>query len=90
MIIDFINDQPADTFILIGHTDSQGIKKANLKLSKERAESMKSILIRDFGLNSEKINTDGEGETNPISENNSAFGRSMNRRVELRLNNGEF
>jgi OOP family OmpA-OmpF porin len=67
-----------------GHTDNVGSETANMKLSKERAESLKMYLVLQ-GANGGKIEAVGYGETQPIATNKSEAGRQKNRRVELTL-----
>ncbi|MBI3235304.1 MAG: OmpA family protein, partial [Bacteroidetes bacterium] len=63
--------------------DNIGSKAANLKLSKERAESVKRYLISKGVKN--KINATGYGDTRPVAENDTEEGRQKNRRVELKI-----
>jgi len=67
---------------LIGHTDNVGNDKANLKLSKKRADRIKTILINK-GVNNNQMTSSGKGESEPIADNNTASGRQKNRRVEI-------
>ncbi|MDP3470005.1 MAG: OmpA family protein [Daejeonella sp.] len=69
---------------LAGHTDDVGSDAANLKLSKDRAESVKSYLVSQ-GVNSSRVEAIGYGESQPISTNKTAKGRQDNRRVEFTL-----
>jgi outer membrane protein OmpA-like peptidoglycan-associated protein len=75
----------ADTNILIeGHTDSQGTEEHNLTLSRARAQSVanhlstKEVAVMRFSIM-------GYGESQPVATNDSADGRSQNRRVELAI-----
>ena len=68
---------------IIGHTDSDGEDAANLELSKRRAEAVKSVLVTQFKVDSERLATAGLGATKPIDTNDTPQGRSQNRRVEL-------
>ena len=68
---------------IIGHTDSDGEDAANLKLSQERAEAVKQILIKQYGVEADKLTTEGRGETQPIADNGNAEGKAQNRRVEF-------
>ena len=67
-----------------GHTDSIGSDEANMRLSKDRAESVKNYLISQHANNG-KIEAVGYGESQPISSNKTAKGRQDNRRVEFTL-----
>ncbi|TZF84558.1 OmpA family protein [Pedobacter sp. BS3] len=69
---------------LAGHTDNVGSDAANMKLSKDRAESVKSYLVSK-GANASRIEAVGYGETQPIASNATAEGRQQNRRVEFTL-----
>jgi OOP family OmpA-OmpF porin len=69
---------------LAGHTDNVGSDAANLKLSKDRAESVKSYLVSQ-GANASRIEATGYGESQPIATNATAAGRQKNRRVEFTL-----
>lgn len=73
------------TIKIIGHTDSDGNDADNLILSKKRAESVKAFLLKNFGIESSKLITDGKGESQPIDNNNTAEGKANNRRVEFAL-----
>jgi outer membrane protein OmpA-like peptidoglycan-associated protein len=67
---------------IIGFTDSQGSDEYNYKLSDDRARSVKNYLVNQE-VSSERLKAFGEGENRPIANNNTAFGREQNRRVEL-------
>lgn len=69
---------------LAGHTDNVGSESANLKLSKDRAESVKAYLVSK-GANPTRIEATGYGETQPIASNKTNAGRQQNRRVEFTL-----
>jgi OOP family OmpA-OmpF porin len=67
-----------------GHTDAVGSENANMNLSKDRAEAIKSYLVTQ-GANGSRIEAVGYGETQPISTNKTDAGRQKNRRVEFTL-----
>lgn len=69
---------------LAGHTDNVGSDASNLKLSKDRAESVKAYLVSK-GANPSRIEATGYGESQPIASNKTAAGRQQNRRVEFTL-----
>lgn len=69
---------------LEGHTDYQGNAKENLKLSKERVESVKHYIISK-GIPKNRIKTKAFGGTMPLSRDNTPEGHRLNRRVELRI-----
>jgi len=68
---------------IIGHTDSDGDDSKNMELSKKRAESVKNALMNEFQISSERMETDGKGESMPISKNDTPVGKAQNRRVEF-------
>lgn len=68
---------------IVGHTDSDGDDAANLKLSQQRAEAVKNILVKEYGLDESKFTTEGRGETQPVADNKTAEGKAQNRRVEF-------
>jgi outer membrane protein OmpA-like peptidoglycan-associated protein len=65
-----------------GHTDNVGDPKFNQRLSQERAEAVKAALIKR-GVDGDRLQTRGYGETRPIAPNKTAPGRANNRRVEF-------
>jgi OOP family OmpA-OmpF porin len=69
---------------LAGHTDNTGSDALNLRLSKDRAESVKAYLVSQ-GANASRIEAIGFGEGQPIATNNTPEGRQQNRRVEFTL-----
>jgi outer membrane protein OmpA-like peptidoglycan-associated protein len=74
-----------DTNIQIyGYTDSDGADAYNLSLSEQRAASVKSYLATQ-GISSSRVTTTGMGEVDPISSNETAAGKSENRRVEFAI-----
>lgn len=67
-----------------GHTDWIGSDEANMRLSKDRAESVKNYLVSQ-GASRARIEAVGYGESQPIASNKTASGRQQNRRVEFTL-----
>jgi len=68
---------------IIGHTDSDGDETKNLELSKRRAMSVKNILVSEFNIDTKRMETDGKGESEPLSPNTTAVNKANNRRVEF-------
>jgi len=71
---------------LAGYTDNRGNPRFNDKLSKLRAISVKAYLVSK-GVDAENMTAKGYGDDNPIANNETADGRSKNRRVELHILN---
>ena len=67
---------------LQGHTDSSGSDQYNLKLSQQRADSVR-IYLMDQGVPGGQLTARGYGETQPIEDNKTEPGRSLNRRVVM-------
>lgn len=65
-----------------GHTDNRGDDAFNLELSDRRAASVVRQLI-SFGVEAERLEGRGYGETRPIMPNRTAKGRATNRRVDF-------
>lgn len=68
---------------IIGHTDADGNDQTNLELSKKRAEAVKSALTSVYNISSDRLQTDGKGESEPVGDNATPDGKSQNRRVEF-------
>ncbi|WP_320041021.1 AAA family ATPase [uncultured Desulfobacter sp.] len=74
-----------DSSILItGYTDTIGDYAYNLKLSEFRANIVKSFLL-GLGVKNHQMKIQGKGGQNPIESNDTAWGRKMNRRVEIEV-----
>jgi OOP family OmpA-OmpF porin len=70
------------TVTLNGYASSEGTAAHNIRLSKDRANSVKTYLVNS-GVEAKRIKVKGAGETNPIADNSTEEGRVMNRRVEF-------
>jgi len=67
-----------------GHTDNVGSVAFNQSLSEDRAASVKSYLVNQ-SIIPERIKTSGYGELRPVSSNDNAQSRALNRRVEIQI-----
>ena len=74
---------PDMRIMIVGHTDADGSTENNLKLSQERAKSVRAVLVNQYGISMGRIQTDGKGESDPVADNNTAPGKEQNRRVEI-------
>lgn len=81
-LAEFLKQNPNAVVFLASHTDSKGTSAYNLKLSQARAESVKQLLIQNYGIEAIRITSKGLGETQPIDSNDTEQGRQNNRRVE--------
>ena len=68
---------------VVGHADSRGAAEYNQGLSERRAETVKSTL--EEALPNVPVTASGLGETAPVASNDTAEGRRLNRRVEIRV-----
>jgi outer membrane protein OmpA-like peptidoglycan-associated protein len=72
---------------IVGHTDSQGQREANIQLSQRRADAVKRYLVKQ-GVEEDRIFTRGAGPDEPVADNATKGGRAKNRRIEFRLVGG--
>lgn len=70
---------------LKGYASSEGTAAYNMKLSKDRSNSVKTYLVNS-GVNASQVVARGYGEANPIASNDTEEGRIQNRRVESSSN----
>jgi outer membrane protein OmpA-like peptidoglycan-associated protein len=82
-IADILKENTDVKVKIVGHTDSDGPDAANMDLSKRRGASVKDALVKDFGIDASRLQSDGMGETQPISSNDTPVNKALNRRVEL-------
>jgi adhesin transport system outer membrane protein len=73
---------------IVGHTDSSGSDALNRKLSLARAISVRNALI-DSGIANTVMLVSGVGASQPRANNDTAQGRAMNRRVEVRVSHAK-
>ncbi|MEM8844413.1 MAG: OmpA family protein [Pseudomonadota bacterium] len=69
---------------IMGHTDSTGSAEYNLKLSKQRADSVADY-FRSQDILAARLTTYGYGKDYPVATNDTVAGRALNRRVEIVL-----
>ena len=73
-----------EVIVTVGHTDAVGPDAYNQKLSQRRAEAVKAYLVAQ-GVETNRVYTEGKGETQPVADNTSAAGRTKNRRVTVEV-----
>lgn len=79
-----LDEHPDQVLLISGHTCNIGTDEVNQKVSLERAEQVKSSLIRE-GIAADRIRTVGHSDKYPIASNATEAGRRKNRRVEFSL-----
>jgi len=83
-VVDLLAAEPDKRIRIEGHTDSSGDAGFNLRLSEQRAQAVRNALV-NAGVAPDRITVVGLGEDFPIASNDSAEGRSQNRRVDVIL-----
>ncbi len=83
-VFEFLTKNPSMIIELSGHTDNMGNAQYNQNLSQKRAESVRNYLI-SRGIDPKRLIAKGYGETKPLHSNATAWGRSKNRRTELKI-----
>ncbi len=83
-VVRILNQHPEFDIAIEGHTDNTGDKNLNLELSQQRAASVMNYLISQ-GIQSERLNATGYGESKPIASNDTAEGRATNRRIDFEV-----
>ena len=78
------NENPKLIMEIGGHTDNVGGDEPNKKLSQDRADSVREYLIGK-GIEPDRVQTKGYGESKPIAPNETEEGRQTNRRVEFKI-----
>ncbi len=82
-IANVLNENPDVKVKIVGHTDSDGADAANLDLSKRRGAAVKNELVKNFGIDASRLESDGAGETQPVAPNDTQANKALNRRVEF-------
>ena len=77
-----LKGQPSMRVEIAGHTDALGTEAYNLRLSRERATSVRNFLI-DLGVAASPLDVKGYGESKPVADNETDAGRARNRRVDF-------
>ena len=80
-----MRDNPELKLQIIGHTDSDGGRAHNQKLSENRAASVVDALVNGFDIEAGRLASSGRGMDEPVASNNTSEGKAQNRRVELKL-----
>jgi OOP family OmpA-OmpF porin len=84
MIAAALREQPDLKIEVGGHTDSQGSREANLKVSRQRADVVVKYLV-NAGVPRTSLVAKGYGSSRPVADNATEEGRTQNRRVEFKV-----
>lgn len=87
-LVNVFKEYPDTNIMIFGYTDSTGPEDYNLRLSEQRAQSVKDYLSSK-GINASRFSTIGKGIADPVATNETAEGRSQNRRVEFAITANE-
>jgi outer membrane protein OmpA-like peptidoglycan-associated protein len=77
-----LQQYPASTVDVIGHTDNTGSADYNQDLSARRASAVAGVLLEQ-GVDPARVRSFGRGENEPVATNLTPEGRQQNRRVEI-------
>lgn len=77
-----LKDAPESSITIVGHTSSEGSEAYNRELSQRRAAAVVAALA-ERGIDERRLSAHGAGESQPIVDNGTEAGRSLNRRVEV-------
>lgn len=83
-IVPILEDNPEYKLQISAYTDSVGAESNNLQLSKQRANACFYYLLSK-GVSSERMEIVAMGEMHPVATNDSAIGRQLNRRAEIKF-----
>jgi outer membrane protein OmpA-like peptidoglycan-associated protein len=79
-----LRKDPDTEVLIVGHTDAQGSDSYNQGLSERRAAAAKNFLVSQ-GVPTDRVRTEGLGESEPVASNDTDAGRAQNRRVEVAI-----
>ncbi|WP_028767334.1 flagellar protein MotY [Shewanella fidelis] len=77
-------DKNVDLVLIDAYTDSYGGRSANMRVSEQRADSVKELFVAS-GIGQNRIHTMGHGEKRHVASNQTIEERSRNRRVVIRI-----
>lgn len=84
-VADFMKAYPQTSTVVEGHTDSIGTDAYNQRLSERRANAVRDVLVHEYGVAPDRVDSIGYGESRPVADNATAEGRAINRRVEAEV-----
>ncbi len=83
-LVEYLKRKDDEKIELGGHTDNVGKAEANMTLSTNRANTVRAYLLMK-GIAPDRVTAKGYGMTMPIAENDTAEGRALNRRTEVKI-----
>ena len=85
VIAEYLQKNPDKKFYVVGHTDHKGSFDYNLKLSHARAVAVVKELVSKYNIQNKRLQPFGAGPVSPVTSNLTEEGRTLNRRVEMVL-----
>jgi outer membrane protein OmpA-like peptidoglycan-associated protein len=82
-VVKLLRQDPKLKVFVVGHTDNVGVLSANMELSRQRAAAVVRELATKYAVAGDRLQAYGDGPYAPVTSNDSADGRTLNRRVEL-------
>ncbi|WP_338876209.1 sodium-translocating pyrophosphatase [Spirosoma sp. SC4-14] len=83
-IAEILKAFPAVNIKLGGYTDNTGNAASNLKLSQDRANSVR-VELEKMGIDNNRLEAEGYGQEHPVASNDTEEGRAKNRRISIRV-----
>ena len=83
-LVAYLNRKDDEKIEVGGHTDIVGSAGSNLKLSDDRANTVRAYLLTK-GIDPARVTAKGYGLSQPVSDNKSEEGRAQNRRTEVKI-----
>jgi outer membrane protein OmpA-like peptidoglycan-associated protein len=83
-LVSLLKYKPEMRIEIAGHTDNVGSSESNLTLSNARAKAVYSYLIKK-GVSKGRLQANGYGDKQPVTSNDTAENRKLNRRTEIRV-----
>ena len=84
-VVETLKKQPEMKMEIGGYTDIVGKPEYKQQLSERRAKAIMEYLVKDGGIDPNRLTAKGYGETNPIASNDNTNGCAQNRRVEFKI-----
>lgn len=81
MLAEFMAEFPKIQVAIEGHTSIKGLAEYNKKLSQNRAQAIKNILIQKFNIASDRVTTVGYGFEKLLLEGDDEYIHEKNRRI---------
>lgn len=81
-LVTFLNNHPSAVVEIQGHTSTPGKDWYNARLSQQRADNVKAVLLNEFNVAEKRVNAKGYGATMLLSTEDTEAAHALNRRIE--------